>query len=109
FVLEQLDPDFGALLKQKGRGVVITAQSSTDADFVSRYFAPWVGVNEDPVTGSAHCALCVYWAKELNKKQLKGFQASKRSGVVHTELLSTEHVKLSGNAVTILRGYMRIA
>ncbi|HHX8453844.1 TPA: PhzF family phenazine biosynthesis protein [Vibrio diabolicus] len=108
-LIEQLEPDCSALLKQKGRGVVITAQSSTDADFVSRYFAPWVGVDEDPVTGSAHCALCVYWAKELGKAQLKGFQASKRSGVVYTELLNPECVKLSGSAVTMLRGDMRIA
>ncbi|WP_353514719.1 PhzF family phenazine biosynthesis protein, partial [Vibrio cholerae] len=64
-LLNDLSPDFSGLSKLKGRGVLVTAKSDSGLDFVSRYFAPWVGVNEDPVTGSAHCALCVYWSKRL--------------------------------------------
>ena len=108
-VLRDLAPDFSALVKLKGRGVVVTARSTSGVDFVSRYFAPWVGVNEDPVTGSAHCALCVYWSKALDKSQLKAYQASKRGGFVQVEMVNANHVKLSGRAVTVLAGRMRIA
>ncbi|MBD0785602.1 PhzF family phenazine biosynthesis protein [Vibrio sp. Y2-5] len=107
--LHQLNPDFSGLLKLKGRGLVVTAKSKDDVDFVSRYFAPWVGVNEDPVTGSAHCALSVYWSTVLNKTKLKGYQASRRGGFVDVEQLDVNTVKLSGKAVTVLKGQMRIA
>ncbi|GIB79146.1 MULTISPECIES: PhzF family phenazine biosynthesis protein [Vibrio] len=108
-LLNDLSPDFSGLSKLKGRGVLVTAKSDSGVDFVSRYFAPWVGVNEDPVTGSAHCALCVYWSKMLGKFQLKGYQASKRGGFVDVELLNPNQVKLSGQAVTSLSGRMKIA
>lgn len=107
-LLHQLNPDFSGLVKLKGRGVVVTAKSIGDLDFVSRYFAPWVGVNEDPVTGSAHCALSVYWSKVLNKTKLKAYQASRRGGFVDVEQLDKKTVKLSGKAVTVLKGQMRI-
>jgi len=102
-----LNPNFDGLKELKGRSVVITAKSvSNEFDFISRYFAPWVGVNEDPVTGSAHCALAVYWEGKLNKNKLKGYQASARGGFVDVELLPNSRVKLIGTAVTTLKGNM---
>ncbi|WP_299005115.1 PhzF family phenazine biosynthesis protein [uncultured Shewanella sp.] len=113
-----LAPNFEQLKQLPGRGVVVTAKRTTakndaviahhsvdkGADFISRYFAPWVGVNEDPVTGSAHCALAVYWQKKLNKTCLKGYQASQRGGFVDMEVLANEQVTLMGQAVTTLKG-----
>ena len=66
--VRRMQPDFVALRQLPSRGVIITSQAETAGfDFVSRFFAPWVGINEDPVTGSAHCALGPYWAKKLGK------------------------------------------
>lgn len=106
--LMQLKPDFSGMAKLAGRGVLVTAKAAT-VDVVSRYFAPWVGVNEDPVTGSAHCALAMYWAEKLNKTRLQAFQCSRRGGFVDVELLQSGAVKLSGQAVTVLQGKMTIA
>ncbi len=95
--------------QRKGRGVLVTTQSeSNEFDFISRYFAPWVGVNEDPVTGSAHCALTVYWSEKLGKLDFKGYQASERGGHVATELLSNGRTKLTGAAVTVIKGVMQV-
>jgi PhzF family phenazine biosynthesis protein len=99
-----LQPDFHALQALPGRGVVVTSDSPTSAyDFVSRYFAPWVGINEDPVTGSVHCALGPFWGKRLDKDSLKAYQASARGGVIYIHL-KDDRVYLSGHAVTVLRG-----
>ncbi|MGR5066090.1 PhzF family phenazine biosynthesis protein [Photobacterium sp. DNB22_13_2] len=107
--LLNLQPNFNALKQINGRGVLITTRSvSDDLDFISRYFAPWVGVNEDPVTGSAHCALTVYWSDKLSKTKLKGFQASARGGYVKTELLSNGRTKLIGSAVTVIKGIIQV-
>lgn len=97
-------PDFARLGGVATRGVMLTARSS-DArfDFVSRFFAPGVGINEDPVTGSAHCTLGPYWGDQLNKERLRGYQASRRGGVVEVELRG-ERVGLRGSAVTVVRG-----
>jgi predicted PhzF superfamily epimerase YddE/YHI9 len=84
------------------RGLIVTARGS-DHDFVSRFFAPQVGVDEDPVTGSAHCCLGPYWASRLGKDQLIGYQASKRGGTVKVRCLG-ERVELIGSAVTVLEG-----
>ncbi|MBN1315996.1 MAG: PhzF family phenazine biosynthesis protein [Anaerolineales bacterium] len=106
--VRQLQPDFGALRAMPGRGVVVTSASSSDAcDFVSRFFAPWVGVDEDPVTGSAHCCLGPFWGKRLGKDKLLAFQASRRGGMVHIELQG-DRVSIGGYAVTILRGELVI-
>ncbi|WBA12832.1 PhzF family phenazine biosynthesis protein [Salinivibrio kushneri] len=107
--VKALSPDFAALTTQPGRGVVVTAASSDNTvDIVSRYFAPWVGVNEDPVTGSAHCALAAYWSQALSKKQLIGYQASARGG--HIEMtLTNEHVLLQGQAVTVFGGKLDLS
>ena len=103
-----LQPDFNGLKALSGRGVLVTARSSSRHDFTSRYFAPWVGVDEDPVTGSAHCALGLYWSEKLDKAKLQGYQASSRGGYVGVELVEPSVVKLSGCAVTALSGSMTI-
>ncbi|HCI82141.1 MAG TPA: oxidoreductase, partial [Ktedonobacter sp.] len=72
-------------------------------DFVSRFFGPQVGVDEDPVTGSAHCTLTPYWSKKLDKQEMVGYQASARGGIVRVRL-DGDRVRLSGQAVTVLRG-----
>ncbi|MDF0534203.1 PhzF family phenazine biosynthesis protein [Shewanella yunxiaonensis] len=104
-----LTPDFTALKNIPGRGIVVTAIAGRrPEDFVSRYFAPWVGVNEDPVTGSAHCALAVYWGQKLGLETMTGYQASVRGGVVRMQLQAHGRVTLSGDAVTILQGTMTV-
>ncbi len=92
-------PDFEKLAVTDCRGIIVTSASGGGGyDFVSRFFAPRVGIDEDPVTGSAHCCLAPYWAGKTGSKTLTGFQASKRGGIVHTEVLG-ERVKIGGRAV----------
>ncbi|HEY3280345.1 MAG TPA: PhzF family phenazine biosynthesis protein [Gemmatimonadales bacterium] len=98
-----LEPDFGTLARVDARGVIVTSRSTAPYDFVSRFFAPRAGVNEDPVTGSAHCALAPYWSGQLGKAGLVGYQASARGGVVRVRHAG-ERVILGGQAVTVLRG-----
>ncbi|HSL71790.1 MAG TPA: PhzF family phenazine biosynthesis protein [Longimicrobiales bacterium] len=99
-----LQPDFTQLQRVEMRGVMVTALSDDPRfDFVSRFFAPAAGVNEDPVTGSAHCALGPYWADRLGKNPLIGYQASARGGMVRVEVKG-DRVLLGGKAVTVLRG-----
>jgi PhzF family phenazine biosynthesis protein len=96
--------DFSQLRKIASRGVILTAQSSDPAfDFVSRFFAPAAGIDEDPVTGSAHCCLADFWRKRLNKDSFRAYQASSRGGVVHVRI-SGERAILGGHAVTVARG-----
>ncbi len=102
--LLQLAPDFAGLAALPGRGIVLTAEChQAKFDFVSRYFAPWVGVDEDPVTGSAHCALAVYWCAQLGQRLLHGWQASARGGAVTVELLDNHQVRLIGQARTVAK------
>jgi PhzF family phenazine biosynthesis protein len=97
-------PDFYALGGLGVRGVIITARSEGhDVDFVSRFFAPGAGIDEDPVTGSAHCALAPYWQAKLGKNDLVGHQVSARGGIVRCTVAS-DRVRLSGKAVTVVRG-----
>ncbi|UXI02617.1 PhzF family phenazine biosynthesis protein [Photobacterium sp. TY1-4] len=104
-VVRLLAPNFDGLKQLPGRSVLVTALSDEPgADCISRYFAPWVGVNEDPVTGSAHCALAPYWAAKLNKTVLRGYQASTRGGYVKMALQSDNRVLLAGQAVTVIQG-----
>jgi len=101
-----LAPDFGRLRAAGDgtRGVIVTARSeASEQDFVSRYFAPAVGIDEDPVTGSAHCCLGPFWADRLGKKELTGYQASARGGTVRVRV-EGQRVFLGGYAVTISRG-----
>lgn len=95
-----LNPDLGLLEKHQQKIFIITAQSSNKKyDFISRVFAPAIGIVEDPVTGSAHCYLATYWSEKLNKTQLKAFQASERTGELTCELLNNNRVLLKGQAV----------
>jgi len=96
-------PDFGKLKKLPYHGVIITSQSTGEFDFVSRFFAPVIGIDEDPVTGFAHCILAPFWSKKLGEKSLVGFQASRRGGVVKTAVRD-DRVLLSGQAVITMRG-----
>ena len=97
-------PDFLQLKMLGMRGVIVTARSqSRDVDFVSRFFAPGVGIDEDPVTGSAHCALAPYWRAKLDKDQLVGYQASARGGSVRCRVVG-DRIHLGGKAVTVVRG-----
>ena len=98
-----LNPDHSRLRTLPIRGVIVTARaSSAGFDFVSRFFAPGSGVDEDPVTGSAHCALAPFWSERLGRSSLVGFQASPRGGVVAVRL-NGDRVILAGQAVTVLR------
>ncbi len=102
-----LKPDFTALFLVKCRGVIVSAASqNSSVDFVSRFFAPGSGIPEDPVTGSAHCALGPYWAQQFGKNTLVGYQASPRGGYVHVEM-KDDRVLLRGQAVTFMKGEIR--
>ncbi|MDA7980648.1 MAG: PhzF family phenazine biosynthesis protein [Pirellulales bacterium] len=102
--VRQLTPDFPTLRELTDRGVIATALSDQpEFDFISRFFAPSVGVDEDPVTGSAHCALAPYWSEKLGKNELVGYQASARGGIVRVRLEGSRCV-LGGSAITMLRG-----
>lgn len=103
-IVKNIKPNFSALMNVEARGIGVTSRStSADYDFVSRFFGPRVGINEDPVTGSAHCALAPYWQAKLGKDEMVGYQASARGGVVRVRVVG-ERVMLSGQAVTVMRG-----
>lgn len=104
-VLRGMKPDFFRLAKMPVRGVIATClpDEPEKFDFVSRFFAPAVGINEDPVTGSAHACLGWFWGKRLGKTEMTAYQASARGGVVKVRLAG-DRVILSGQAVTVIRG-----
>jgi PhzF family phenazine biosynthesis protein len=102
--LRNLRPDLALLKTLPVRGMIVTSPSdSKDYDFVSRFFAPSVGINEDPVTGSAHCCLGPYWQKRLKKDSFTAYQASARGGIIRVSVQG-DRVMLGGQAVTVLRG-----
>ena len=97
-------PDFGALAKLPVRGVILTSLAGPGRfDFISRFFAPGSGVDEDPVTGSAHCVLGPYWQNRLDKSEFLAYQASRRGGEVRVRVVG-DRTHISGKAVTVLRG-----
>jgi PhzF family phenazine biosynthesis protein len=100
--VEEIKPDFTALKEVPARGIIVTA-AGYEFDFVSRFFAPAVGVNEDPVTGSAHTSLTPFWAHRLNQLSFEAVQLSKRGGFLHCQL-SGDRVLISGKAKTYLIG-----
>ena len=103
-VVRSLKPDFGKLGQAPTLGVIVTARSDDPRyDFISRFFAPALGVNEDPVCGSAHCVLAPYWAEKLGKTQLSAYQASARGGVLRLKF-GGDRVTLGGQAVTVWQG-----
>ena len=108
--VRQLQPDFAGLLASPDplgvKGIIVTAEGQTPYDFVSRYFAPWVGINEDPVTGSAHTVLAPYWAHELGKDEMRAYQVSSRGGELLVKI-GRQRVYISGKAVTIIKGRMK--
>jgi predicted PhzF superfamily epimerase YddE/YHI9 len=102
--LRDLNPDFVGLSSLPVRGLIVTAKSDVpEYAFLSRFFAPAAGINEDPVTGSAHCALAPFWAERLGKTEMTAYQCSPRGGVVKVKLAG-DRVLLRGKAVTVLRG-----
>lgn len=103
--VQTISPDFSGLAKIPMRGVIVTSRASTPGfDFVSRFFAPSVGVNEDPVTGSAHCCLAPYWKKKLKKNAMTAYQASERGGVLHVRMDTPDRVIIAGSAITVWKG-----
>lgn len=106
-IVKDLKPDFTALGRRKGRGLVVTARCDRPGiDFVSRYFAPWWGIDEDPVTGSAHCILAPYWGQKLAKNFMNAIQVSDRGGAIQVRL-SGDRTYVGGKAVTVFEGSLR--
>jgi len=105
--VRSLTPDFGKLRRVEARGVIVTSSATSLAedgfDFISRFFAPRSGIDEDPVTGSSHCCLAPYWRDRLGKDAMAGWQASARGGEVRVRVAG-DRVVLSGQAVTVMRG-----
>lgn len=115
-MLTRLDVDAVALQNSERsgrvRGVIVTVKGSPESqpgyDFCSRYFAPWNGIPEDPVTGSAHTVLGSYWSKELRKKKLLAYQCSSRGGELKLEVRDDGRINISGKTVTILKGVLML-
>lgn len=106
--VRSVKPDMRKLRQTDARGVIVTSRASNGKyDFVSRFFAPAVGVDEDPVTGSAHCCLTPYWSQRLGRNELLALQASARGGTLRVRL-DGDRVKLGGRAVTVLRGELAV-
>lgn len=103
-----LKPDFQGMqsvrTKENTRGVIATSKGSAPYDFISRFFAPWLGINEDPVTGAAHTVLAPYWAKILEKREMFAYQASSRGGELRVRVLDKGRVDLIGKAVIVSKG-----
>ena len=104
--IRAISPDFEKLTEIDLRGVIVTAKGRS-VDFVSRFFAPKLGIKEDPVTGSAHCELTPYWSPRLGKKSLKARQLSERGGDLHCEL-SKDRVLISGTAVSYMEAEITV-
>jgi PhzF family phenazine biosynthesis protein len=107
-ILKSIKPDFELLKEKDSRGIIVTTKSSDERyDFISRFFAPSVGIDEDPVTGSAHCCLAPYWSRKLNKNKFKAYQASKRGGSLEIELVNNR-VLLKGKAITFINAKLNV-
>ena len=103
-----MTPNFADLANVETRGVIVTAVSEDpEIDFVSRFFAPSAGIDEDPVTGSAHCCIAPYWSSVMNKRELVGYQASQRGGVIKI-VYEPPRVRLAGQAVMVLQGSLHV-
>lgn len=101
-IVRALRPNFAMLQRIPVRGIIVTSRGA-DYDFVSRFFAPAAGIDEDPVTGSAHVCLGPFWAGRLHKTEFLAYQASERGGIVRVRV-NGDRVGLAGQAVTVLRG-----
>jgi PhzF family phenazine biosynthesis protein len=103
-IVRDLRPDFGAIRRLPVRGVIVTSAATTPGwDFVSRFFAPAAGVDEDPVTGSAHCCLTPFWSAKLGKATMVARQVSARGGTMRVTL-DGDRVRMAGQAITVMRG-----
>ena len=99
-----MEPDFTRLSQFPAVGFIVTSRASSEGyDFVSRFFAPSAGINEDPVTGSAHCCLGPFWQSRLNRDEFVAYQASARGGTLHVRVAG-DRVRIGGEAVTVMRG-----
>jgi PhzF family phenazine biosynthesis protein len=111
-VVRGLDPDFRAMMgSTRGtdiNGAMVTAEGEPPYDFVSRFFAPWWGIDEDPVTGAAHTILAPYWAERLGKRRMRAHQASRRGGDMTVEMAEGGRVHLIGRAVIVIEGTLAI-
>ena len=106
--LRAIEPDFTQLAQVDCRGIIVTSKSNDPAyDFMSRFFGPAVGVDEDPVTGSAHCCLANHWQERTGKDKFTAYQASQRGGIVHLQI-HEDRVMLSGQAITVAQGELLI-
>jgi PhzF family phenazine biosynthesis protein len=107
--VEQLQPNFALLKQLPTSNVIVTSKAAANSeyDFVSRFFAPGVGIEEDPVTGSAHCCLAPYWRDRLHKNNFLAYQASSRGGIVKINYDGGDRVFLQGQAVTVMRGELQ--
>jgi predicted PhzF superfamily epimerase YddE/YHI9 len=106
-LVRMLKPDFERVKQINGLSLIVTAKGKSPYDFVSRVFAPRDGINEDPVTGSAHCKLADYWQKKLGKSEFLSYQASARGGILGVRVVG-HRVLLTGQAVTIMEGNLRV-
>jgi PhzF family phenazine biosynthesis protein len=103
-LVREMQPNFQQLKALSFGQVIVTSVSKSEYDFVSRFFAPGLGINEDPVTGAAHCCLAPFWRDRLGKDEFLAYQASSRGGVVKVRYAGGDRVFLGGQAVTVLRG-----
>lgn len=105
-ILREMQPNFDVLKRLPLSNVIVTSQtdSGSEYDFVSRFFAPGLGINEDPVTGAAHCCLAPFWRDRMGQDQFLAYQASHRGGVVQVKYTGSDRVILGGQAVTVMRG-----
>ncbi|MBE9128399.1 MULTISPECIES: PhzF family phenazine biosynthesis protein [unclassified Coleofasciculus] len=110
-LVRQMQPNFQHLKTLLVSDLIVTSQTyeGSEYDFVSRFFAPGLGIDEDPVTGAAHCCLAPFWRERLNKDEFLAYQASSRGGVVKVRYTGSDRVFLSGQAVTVLRGELMTA
>lgn len=108
-LLRNLNPDFSVLSRADRGTFMVTSRSDVgEYDFLSRFFAPGVGIAEDPVTGSTHCYLAPYWSRKLGKTVLRPYQASSRGGEMECEVVGNDRVLLRGQAVTIAEGHLKV-
>lgn len=105
--IRALAPDFARLREVEAPGVIVTAKGET-ADFVSRYFAPRIGIDEDAATGSTHCTLAPYWAAALGRRRLHALQLSERGGEMWCEMLDDDRVRISARAVRYAEGFLSV-
>lgn len=106
-VVKEMQPNFQQMKTLDIANVIVTSIGDGEYDFVSRFFAPGLGINEDPVTGAAHCCLAPFWRERLNKDEFLAYQASSRGGVVKVYYPGEDRVFLAGQAITVMRGELQ--